>query len=83
LGAAARNLAADLTPEAVVTLPTLALRTQRIERLEWTAGPGSAVLATLTAADHRGSSYTLAYELGIVYRERPYVDFIEVIPTDS
>ncbi len=50
----------------------------------WVAGPGSgAVLATVTAADSRGATYTLTYELGLAYRERPYVDFIEVIPTDS
>ena len=41
------------------------------------------MLATLTAADRRGTTYTLTYELGIAYRERPYVDFIEVIPTAS
>ena len=82
LSAEAPNLAADLTVDAVVTLPTLALRVRSIERLEWTAAPGSAVLATVSAADRRGSTYTLTYELGIAYRERPYVDFIEVIPTD-
>jgi hypothetical protein len=83
LAGAARNLAADLTPDAAVTLPTLALRVLSVDRVEWTAGPGSAALATVTAADGRGSTYTLAYELGIAERERPYVDFIEVIPTDG
>lgn len=76
-----QNLAADLTADAVITLPTLALHERGFERLEWTSGPGSAVLATLSAEDQHGSSYTLTYELGIAYRERPYVDFIEVIPT--
>ncbi len=55
-----------------------------LDQLAWVAGPGSgAVLATLTASDPGGATYTLAYELGIAYRERPYVDFIEVIPTDT
>jgi hypothetical protein len=81
LSAQAPNLAADLTPEAVVTLPTLALRVSSVERLEWTGAPGSTVLATVSATDRHGSTYTLTYELGVVYRERPYVEFIEVIPT--
>ena len=52
--------------------------------VDWVGAPGSgAVLITVTAADPRGATYTLAYELGIAYRERPYVDFIEVIPTGS
>ena len=67
-----------------MTLPTVALRARSLEQLAWAAGPGSgAVLATVTATDSRGATYTLAYELGIAYRERPYVDFIEVIPTDT
>jgi hypothetical protein len=28
-----------------------------------------------------GATYTLAYELGLAYRERPYVDSIAVVPT--
>jgi hypothetical protein len=80
----AANLEADLAPGASVTLPTLALRLRDVRALEWIAGPGSgAVLATLTATDSHGAAYTLAYELGIAYRERPYVDFIEVVPTAS
>lgn len=84
LARSAPNLAADLTPDAVVTLPTVALRVHAVERVEWIGGPGSgAVLATVAATDRSGASYTLAYELGIERRERPYVDFIEVIPTAS
>lgn len=84
LAGSAPNLAADLTAEATVTLPTVALRARSLDQLVWAAGPGSgAVLATVTATDPSGATYTLAYELGIAYRERPYVDFVEVIPTDS
>ena len=84
LAGSAPNLRADLAPDAAVTLPTFALVVQRIERLEWIGHPRSgAVLATLAASDTRGATYTLAYELGIQWRERPYVDFIEVIPTDG
>lgn len=84
LARSAPNLKADLAPGAAVTLPTLALRVQRVERLAWIGAAGSgAVLATLSAADARGATYTLTYELGIERRERPYVDFIEVVPTDG
>ncbi len=78
------NLKADLSADALVTLPTVALGVRSVDQVTWVGSPGSgAVLVTVTAADARGASYTLAYELGIAYRERPYVDFIEVIPTAS
>jgi hypothetical protein len=84
LSGAARDLRADLSPEAEVTLPTARLRLTELEQLAWLGGPGSgAVLATLSATDPRGATYTLAYELGVTHRERPYVDFIEVVPTAS
>jgi hypothetical protein len=82
LAGSAANLKADLAPGASVTLPTLTLKVRSVQRIEWLGGPGSgAVLATVSAVDARGGTYTLAYELGIALRERPYVDFIEVIPT--
>lgn len=82
LAAAAADLAADLSPAAEVTLPTRRLRLLSLDQLLWLGAPGSrAVLATLTAAEAGGGTYVLSYELGIAYRERPYVDFIEVIPT--
>jgi hypothetical protein len=78
------NLKADLTGDAVITLPTVALSVRSVDQVAWVGSPGSgAVLVTVTAVDSRGVAYTLAYELGIAYRERPYVDFIEVIPTSS
>jgi hypothetical protein len=84
LAGAAPNLEADLTADAAVTLPTARLHVQSVVQTLWVAGAGSgAVLATVTASDHLGNTYTLTYELGVVYRERPYVDFIEVVPTAS
>jgi hypothetical protein len=84
LAGTAPNLKADLTADAAVTLPTMRLSVQSVDQALWIAGPGSgAVLATVTADDPRGDTYTLSYELGIAYRERPYVDFIEVVPTES
>jgi hypothetical protein len=84
LAGSAANLKADLTGDAVVTLPTVTLAVERVNRVEWIGDAGGgAVLATVSASDARGAEYTLTYELGIAYRERPYVDFIEVIPTDT
>lgn len=84
LAGAAPNLKADLIADAVVTLPTVVLAVRNVDEVVWAAGPDSgAVLATVTAEDRGGGSYTLTYELGIAYRERPYVEFIEVIPTDT
>jgi hypothetical protein len=78
------NLRADLTDDAVVTLPTVSLRLERLSQLVWLGGAGSgAVMATVTAHDANGVSYTLTYEVGVVEGERPYVSFIEVIPTGS
>jgi Conjugative transposon protein TcpC len=84
LAGSAPELRADLTDDAQVTLPTIALRIREVSDLEWIAGPGSgAVLATAAAEGPEGDTYTLTYELGIAWRERPYVDFIEVVPTES
>ena len=84
LAGAAPDLKADLDADAEVTLPTRRLRLLEVQQIAWLGAPGSgAVLATLTAGDSGGATYTLTYELGIAYRERPYVDFIEVVPTGS
>jgi hypothetical protein len=78
------DLRADLTDDAQVTLPTLALHITEVSDIDWVAGPGSnAVLATASAEDGEGDTNTLTYELGVAWRERPYVDFIEVVPTRS
>ncbi len=84
LAGTAQELKADLAGGAEVTLPTRRLRLIEVQQIVWVGAPGSgAVLATLSASDSGGTNYTLSYELGITYRERPYVDFIEVIPTGS
>jgi hypothetical protein len=84
LAGSAPDLRADLTDDAQVTLPTVSLHVSQVSGIEWLAGPGSgAVLATATAEGRDGDTYTLTYELGIAWRERPYVDFIEVVPTRS
>jgi hypothetical protein len=84
LAGSGRDLEADLTPEAAVTLPTRSMRLVEVSEVAWIGDPGSgAVLATVEAGEPNGASYVLSYELGISYRDRPYVDFIEVVPTDT
>jgi hypothetical protein len=82
LAGAAQNLDADLLAGAAVTLPTVQLHLDSVDQLNWTAD-SRAVLATISATGPAGSTYTLTYELGIASRERPYVDFIEVVPTGN
>jgi hypothetical protein len=78
------NLKADLTNDAVVTLPTVRLKLQSVDGISWVGGRLSqSVVATVTASDSSGTSYTLTYEVGLAYRERPYVNFVGVIPTGS
>lgn len=76
------NLAADLAPEARVSLPTRALRLLSVEDVLWARGVGSsAVLVTATARDQQRAVWTLTYEVGIdVRRGRPYVTFVETVP---
>jgi hypothetical protein len=84
LAGSAPDLRADLTSDADVTLPTVVLHVQEVKEVDWISGAASgAVLATLVAAGADGDTYTLTYELGIAWHERPYVDFIEVVPTES
>ena len=65
LSASAGELAADLTSDARVSLPGLALTLESVQRLDWSPG-GGAVLALLQAQDGRGAQYTLEYELDVV-----------------
>lgn len=64
LAGSAEDLAADLTSEARVSLPTLSLSLQSLRRLDWTE-PGTALAATVLAQDERGAQYVLAYELHV------------------
>lgn len=59
------ELASDLSPGVRLSLPTLALTLQSLQRVNWTT-PGSSVVAVVQADDSRGAQYTLAYELEVV-----------------
>jgi len=58
------ELAADLSADARVSLPAIALTLESLRHLEWTPG-GRSVLALVQAADARGAQYTLGYELDV------------------
>jgi hypothetical protein len=68
LAASGSELAADLTPDARVSLPTISLTLDAVTRLDW-AQQGSAVLATVQAQEERGAHYTLAYELDVQFEQ--------------
>jgi hypothetical protein len=65
LAGSAAELAADLTSEAHVSLPALALSLLSVQKLDW-SGAGSAVVAIVQAEDAHGVHYTLGYELDVV-----------------
>jgi hypothetical protein len=80
LAASAGELAADLSSGALVSLPSMPLSLDSMQRLDW-APEGSAVLATVQAHDGRGAQYTLAYELNVVREQgRWEVSAVQVDP---
>lgn len=68
LAGAARNLAADLTAAARVTLPDPPMRLVRMVALRWSV-PGRVVAAAVEATDTDGVRYALRYELGVARAE--------------
>ena len=64
LARAADNVNADLTADAVVALPGLALSLHRLTDLQW-APDRRSVFATVAAVDRDGVSYELRYELDV------------------
>lgn len=81
----ASNLRADLTPEAVVTLPTAPLNVDNAEIPVWAGDETSgAVVMTVNASNGMGGSYRLTYEVGVEPAEPGWkVNFIQVAPEDS
>lgn len=72
------NLRADLDPQAVVALPSVALRVRSTDPLTWV---GAGRVATEVRAAGRGAGWRLRYELEVVKRERWYVRSIETYPS--
>jgi len=80
LARASDNLRADLTPDAVVSLPGEALHTSGDARVTWIV-PGRRVAAEVDAVDRRGTAWTLRYELDVRRLGRWYVRSLHVNPT--
>lgn len=74
------NLLADLTPTALVSLPTRHMSVTTVQQATWVT-PGSRVAIQVVANDSHGDSFTLSYELGVEKLDRWYVQSIQVDPT--
>jgi hypothetical protein len=74
------NLLADLTPNALVSLPQERLTITSTQQITWVV-PGSRVAVEVTADDKHGDTWTLRYELGVQKLDRWYVRSIQVNPT--
>jgi len=74
------DLRADLSPSAVISMPAVPLRLQRVEQLVW-APSARSVLATVDATDPHGGLFQLTYEIDVDRTgARPYVSAIQTNP---
>ncbi|ADB49870.1 conjugal transfer protein [Conexibacter woesei] len=80
LAANQSNLLADLSPDAVVSLPGRPLTLDRVDDLTWVT-PGRRIAVQVDASDDRSTSWTLRYELDVLHRDRWYVRSLQVDPT--
>jgi hypothetical protein len=80
LAGSSSDLAADLDPTAVVSLPGQVLHLQQLQTLTW-AQPGRSLLATVLATDPHGAQLTLTYQLGVSLQTRWFVTGIQTSPT--
>lgn len=76
----AANLRADLTAEAVVSLPPQPLTVGSIDPVTWLV-PRRTVAVQVDAKDRQGAELTLTYQIGVVRSDRWYIDSIQVDPT--
>src|SRR5262249_11306337 len=74
------NLLADLSPTALVSLPTSHMSVQSTQQATWIS-PGHSVAIQVTAVDSHGNSWTLSYDVGVEKLDRWYVRSIQVNPT--
>lgn len=74
------NLLADLTPDAVVSLPELRLRVTDVRRTTWVA-PQKTVAVEVEAQDARGDDWTLRYVLEVRLSDRWFVRSLHLDPT--
>ena len=74
------NLLADLTPNALVSLPVQHMTVTQTQPATWVL-PGREVAIQVTANDARGDALTLSYDLNVEKLDRWYVQSIQVDPT--
>jgi conjugative transposon protein TcpC len=74
------NLRADLTSGAVVSLPAQPLTVTGIDSVDWLV-PRRTVAVQVSAESRQGAQFTLTYQVGVVRRDRWYIDSIQVDPT--
>jgi hypothetical protein len=74
------NLSADLTPTAIVSLPSQPLTLTQTVSAGWVV-PGHTVAMQVLASDQHGDSFTLTYQLQVVMLDRWYVQSIQFDPT--
>lgn len=80
LARAESNLLADLTPDAVVSLPVAPLELTGVDDITWLR-VGSRVAAEVRARDEQGGTWSLRYELEVRKRDRWVVQSLQVDPT--
>lgn len=80
LAGASENLLADLTPEAVVSLPEVRLTVTDVEAPTWVIA-NRRVAVLVTARDEENNTWNLRYELDVRRSDRWYVQGIEADPT--
>ncbi len=64
LAGSGQNLSADLAPGSAVTTPAQRLTLDRVDQAR--VGPDGGVLATVSAHDSAGATYTLTYQLDLL-----------------
>ena len=76
------NLAADLGPDAEVSLPAEAMKVQVVDDVTWATTPDNpAVLVTVEAIDANRALWTLTYEVGIDQSGgRTTATYVETVP---
>jgi hypothetical protein len=80
LTGARQNLFADLTPNAVVSLPARAMNRVDVGDITWLEAPHR-VAVEVTAQDSLHGAWSLRYELEVRRRDRWYVQAIQDNPT--
>jgi Conjugative transposon protein TcpC len=78
----ALDLQADLAPGVPISLPTVALKLQHVTSVTW-AHPNNSVTVTVSARNSAGTTFSLAYVIGVARRERWYATSIAVNPAST